>query len=242
MFEFASKPQSIWNVQKDALRLYVQSFSQIWFLGVFAALVGMGSTYVEGLLGMVPGKVQSGFSAEIWIIILLSQFFYALINSLMLHRIYNIVHEPKSTMKTSWRFVIKLLPTIYVSFLMFYFIIMLGSLLAINISGIFSLFTLLILMLCFFFLPFILFENKGVLEAFSSSIQLIWRNLWRTFAVFVPPILVMMLALSFFVQEGEMPPIATQNIINTLLSLTVVLYFAALTLVQFNNLLLRQKE
>lgn len=249
MYSLSTSPQSIGKVLDSGFKLFTSSFGGsavlAFFAGVAIALPNilfmsnaasdplaatemMGSFFVSFAIGMVV--------------------FLALYNA-MFYRIGAISKGGSATIGESIGVGLRKIIPIILAGICYMLAVMVGSILLL-IPGI-------ILMLSMvFYMPLIVCENEGIISSLKVSHGLVWGNWWRTMAVFLAPIFVYMvvymgavmiagIAFGSAAAMGDPSGAAATvnlavNVITVLISIFIYPFFAAIMLVQLNDLKLRK--
>ncbi|HVV68510.1 MAG TPA: hypothetical protein VHE99_05695 [Gammaproteobacteria bacterium] len=273
MFSFAKKPLNLIGILRDGFNLYKTSFTSIWrwqllWLLPMVFLPASSSLNTTGTMNVLTTPLNTpSFS---WLMILYSIVVLLITiygEIFILSRIYNIGTQKPLNAGASLRlakdkflpilggYVITwliLLALFIVAGLIFGLIYFLISLVSSGHSGyslIIMMTTLMIVIgvflviLMFFFNLFILLENTKIVQAIKASVQLVWGNWWRTFAVILVPAVVIFLLVQIvnFLVGLVMPRVYVANNIANLCLLTFLYpWFSSVILVQFNDLKLRR--
>jgi hypothetical protein len=241
MFEFSTRKLNIPEIWKASFKLYKQTLSKVWYLAFFMILILLGcfniaiKTYIPNQALEHVQKPTFHFSPIAAICYIIAIIIGLFLISVILHRMYNLVTDPKYSLQKSLYFVLSKYLIIFSCVLVVY-IATVGGFLLFIIPGIF------IGILLMFSLLAVLFEDAGWLSAIKRSCELVWGNWWRTFAVIIFPALILIV-----IQNAIALVIGVRYIWINILVVSLVMsglkpYFDAILLVQFNDLKLREKE
>lgn len=229
---FSTKQLTIKEVWVAALRLYGKTLPIIWPQAFAIGIITMLTTWLNAnsfcqlkISNITPADIAC---YSVYVVLSLIMLYFA---ALLLYRMH-VVGSSNITLRASIIFVCKKYFTIVVSLLLVLLLCSLG-LLAFILPGFF------LLILFFMVQPLILFEDHKCFAALKGSCRLVWGNWWRTFAVFVPILLLnyllgfgatMLADYLFFLLIGGL-----------LFSVFVYPLFYACILVQFDDLKLRRQ-
>lgn len=106
------------------------------------------------------------------------------------------------------------------------------------------------IILFYFYLPIILLENKGVIQALGYSATLVWNQWWRVFALQIFPwvcFVICLFILKYFIQlpvhiyfTAPEPLTLVSTIINLILFLIFIPWIVSILFVQFRDLEIRK--
>ncbi|KPJ67910.1 MAG: hypothetical protein AMJ43_02930 [Coxiella sp. DG_40] len=241
MFEFSKKKLNIPEIWVASFELYKQTLSKIWYLAfiLIFTLLGCFNTVLKTHVSDQTLKhVQkpifhlSPISVICYVIGMVIGLFLI---SVILHRMYNLVTDPKYSLQKSIYFVLSKYLIIFSCVLVVY-IATVGGFLLFVVPGVF------IGVLFMFSLFVVLFEDAGWLSAIKRSCKLVWGNWWRTFAVIIFPALILVVIQNVIVLIIGVHYIWINILVVSLVMSGLKPYFDAVLLVQFNDLKLREKQ
>lgn len=187
MFRFKGKPQSLGQIITNGAALYWASILDVWHISLALALLGIVPILVMivqvhiGLFNMAP---------IVWGIILGIVLLpvKAFLTALIMYRIYltgSLVH---AEYLESAKFVLNKIFPLSIAYVISFAIVILG-LIAFIIPGIF--FSVMFV----FITPLIVLDEHTVKESFQYSWLLVWKSWWRTFAVVVIPLILVIVGV-----------------------------------------------
>lgn len=240
MFEFSKNKLSITDIWSASFELYKQTVLKVWYLAfiMMAVLLTVFNYAVKtSIVEKAADQAKTAMPVIHWSATTIVAYIIGLlvtifIISVILHRIYNLALNPNYRLRDSLIFVLSKFLIIFLCMVLVYLIVATGLMLFI-VPGIF------LGILFIFSLLFILFEDAGWIGAIKQSVQLVWGNWWRTFAVILMP------ALLLFIIQNIVSVIIGMHLmwLNILITSLVVAFikpfFDAVVLVQFNDLKFR---
>lgn len=254
MFKFSGNKLSIAEVWEASFSLYKQTLSKIWFfIFIMVIFINIASWYLKSLMPVqipqqLPKLPVGGALLLFMIVAVVLLLLILFISAVVLHRMYNMVTQANYDLSNSITYVLSKYLIMVVSMLivgcvMLVPIVIAGLLTALSqpfmvlvlLAELFIIFSLFLFM---FNIPAILFDNKGCLDAIKSSAQLVWGNWWRTFLIFVVPLLLIFILDLVIMLIKNMWIYSLGNIL--LATFITFPFIKAVILVQFNDLKLRQ--
>lgn len=243
MFEFSKRKLNIPEIWKASFELYKQTLSKVWYLAFIMILILLGcfniaikahipSQALKHVKDTQPAFHLSPVSAICYVLAMIVGLFLI---SVILHRMYNLVTDPKYSLQRSIFFVLSKYLIIFSCVLVVY-VATVGGFLLFIVPGVF------IGVLFMFSLFAILFENAGWLSAIKRSYKLVWGNWWRTFAVIIFPALLLVVIQNVIALIIGVHYVWINILVVSLVMSGLKPYFDAVLLVQFNDLKLREKK
>lgn len=238
----AQEPVSIAKVLDTSFKLYKASFTKVIGLGMLCGVVsaGFGLFTSSMLQGMGEGDMTAindnlpqfliGL-AVVWVFIFI---FY----SAIIYRIDNVAMQHEDGFSEAVLLGLRKSPAMLLAVFLYYIVTVIGLVLLI-IPG------LILMMSLFLFGYFIILENKSAYQSLKGSHKLIWKDWWRTMAIFtVPGVLLIIIYIAFgvlmaFMGLGE-DIISGAEVILNLFSGVYMPFFLVLGYVQFHDLKLRK--
>jgi hypothetical protein len=248
MFKFSTEKLSIVGIWSSAFSLYRQTVGKVWYFVLIMLLIAQSKVAIFGrkITPVVKGAAKGSmpnfdFSLQTALFYLLTFAVSIFVISFVLHRMNHLAEDEKYQVRASTSAVIAKYLTLFSSALLFYIIFGVG-LLAFLIPGV-------ILGILFMFnILAILFDDRGWFEALKSSAGLVWGNWWRTFAIFIVPLIIvgliqMTLTYIFGIDAVSFEPGPALWIYLLISSLVMSLlqpFLYSLMLVQYKDLKLRK--
>lgn len=234
MFKFQTQPILLRDILKDGWTLYNESIKYTWFwsfiislLYVIPAALGYVGVYHIDRYKTLHFSWPGFFI--FFIFLLISTYFIIL----LLHTIYLLGTQQKTDLKASFALAFRMLPHLYGGNLIYYIIIVLGTIL--------FLFPAVFLWILFImFMPLMLFEGQGLVESYVTSAKMVWGNWWQTFvALFIPSSITYVLRNLLRLPGWDSSVVFAIDVV----VMTIVMpYFYTVLLVQYNNLKIRYLE
>lgn len=273
MFKFATNTLSIPKIWTESFALYKQTFFKIWYLIFFAQLITALLTIPYGLafIGKFPQLGEYFWRIYYYFLLVISKVIFMLITAAVFHRIYCLTENENYRLTESLKYVFLSKMRLILTAMIFFFLgfLLLGTSFSylLNNDVLFatvssfskllhffiifsSLFILTVYCLLFFpILFFVLFKNTGIISSIKQSIRLMYGNLWRTFLVFLVPVLgfiiinaAIVFGFKFFaIYINSTATLIFAQLLNLILFIILLPYIKSVLLVQFNDLLLRHK-
>lgn len=187
MFTLSTRPQSFFALLLDSLRLYKLTYLRlIFFFAIYTGLIILPNLVLY-LTDHIKGTPYHTFYHGSSDIVAGSIGFWFL--SLTVHAMYQTMTTSTMSIKEAYRAASKKY-FIYLSTGIVFAILSLAGFMLFIFPGVF------IEILMGFFLYFILFENEGLFKSLKHSAEYVWGNWWRTFALMMVPVVMMV----FFIQ------------------------------------------
>lgn len=248
MFQFAAQPLSIYQLYTDAYKLLKESVNKIWFLVVGAFVVFTGLRFFLASMiptiptnvyihAMPPKDIQHLFYVGALLVVFISFFYFLLllqrISDSVINPDYSFLNSAKIFFHSALKVFLAVFLSIIISLVCIFPFIIPGAAMVIFLSMV---------------LPLVLFDHQGIFQSIKESFKLVWLSWWRTFAIFglIQLIKLVMIGLLFLLKilfGAALPFISIMiDSVFQLVSVLIMCFSAALFLVQFNDLKLRQKR
>ena len=182
MFNLSTRPQSFREVLLDSLRLYKSVYVRLaFFSAIYAAMIILPNLvlYLTSHIKGTPHHVIYHSTSE-----MIAGFINFWFLAVIVHAMYQTMTQSKMSLKESCRMAVKKYFVYLITGIIFAILSFIGFT-VFFFPGVF------IQVLLGFFLYFILFENEGVFKSLKHSAEIVWGNWWRTFALMMVPIFVM---------------------------------------------------
>ena len=222
---------SVKEVWLSSLRLYRDTFSQIWFL---PALISMLMSFLFVLNKIYPLTDNASVMTKVFYItmILIPQLLNIYLMAMVLHRIKVVNEQQNLPVRDSLLFINKKYFRIFICHLLVHLLVILGLFLLVFPS-------IYVVVVFWMALPLVLFENKKIFAALKDSYKLVKGNWWYTFIVFLPlPLIFYSVAFLVVLAVTRYAPSAWYLTVGFGVLFTTIFYplLNACTLVQYNNL------
>lgn len=227
MFTFATQPLRIPEVIKESLKLYRASFGQLWY---WALLVSLISAAINTFWPVYTP--QQGFSVLGLIMMLVDFLVSVFVFIIMLHRTQTVGTQQRVSLMDSLKLASTKLLITFTAFIIVTVVVILTSFVFI-IPGIYF------FIMFIFYSAAIVLDNAGVFSSMKQSIQLVYKNWFRTFTLFLIPFAasVILLTLLGLISESLWYTAA----LSVLSGIIFMPYYTTTFLVQYNDLKLRLK-
>jgi hypothetical protein len=255
MFKFSRNTLSIGKIWNNSFVLYKQTLGKVWYLAFLAALLpSLSSLWQKDSLA-----IDFNFGTAIYQLVAILVVIY--LTTVILHYIFKLSSQSDAKIGESLRLVLTKYLIIIGAALLVYlvlFILLILILAAIfginhlnNIPGemllakasiglaIWLVMAVFIGILCTFIAPSIIFDDKGCFAAIKRSLQLVWGNWWRTFIIFLLPVLI--IAIISILLEQLVGNLMLNILVTSLFTGLTLPFMQSIVLLQFNDLKLRKK-
>ncbi|GAB4391934.1 MAG: hypothetical protein Tsb005_03800 [Gammaproteobacteria bacterium] len=245
MFALPNEPQSIKTILKNSVRLWRQVIWKVFPMSLLCCLIAGTPNFMLPELHPNPPyliiETFRDYDAYIPLYFIFVLFAY----SAVLHRIQFFAQGLDDNMWRDFVFAAKTLPYATLALAITTLAVSFGIVLFI-IPGL----ILMILLVCY--IPLIIFDHRGPIEAFTASCNLVDGNWWRTFVIFLIPSVVFAL-IAIIIQLGfndvwlmEFPDkngniAVAHNILRIFLATFFMPYIGALLWIQLQDLKLRHQ-
>ena len=236
----AQNPTSVAKILDISFTLFKACFSQVIGLSLIVSFL---STAVSWFLSDIFQEVEqnniasslSSVAMVLAIVLIISIFTVSLYNA-MVYRIDNIVHDNNDSFTEVWGMGFKKTPRVLWAFTLYYLAVTIGFIIIV-IPGI-----ILTLSLSLFGY-YILLEDKTAYQSLKACHTLVWKDWWRTIAVFTVPTILIVIFFSVIGFATAFFGLYDENWIDiglNLLSALYMPYFLILGYVQYHDLKLRK--
>jgi hypothetical protein len=227
MFTFATQPLRIPQILKESLKLYRASIRQLWY---WALLISVISSVLNTFFPVyIP---EHGFSVLGLILMLVDFLASIFVLIIMIHRAQAVGMQQRVSLIDSLKLARKKLLITFAAFIIVTIIVILTSF-AFIIPGIYF------FIMFVFYSPAIVIDNTGVFPSMKQSIQLVHKNWFRTFTLFLIPFLVSVVLLSLLGLISE--ALWYTVLISVVFGMIFMPYYTTTLLVQYNDLKLRRE-
>jgi hypothetical protein len=246
MFQMPDSPQSIGKVLDSGFRLFAYSFKHVFFLVLIAAVAIALPNMIFG--NTTDPQVMAQSVGPMLAMLLVGWLVFLVFYNAVFYRMNALADDRDAgageAIGAGLR---KMLPVLGAGIL-FSLAVMVGSLLLL-IPGVILMVSLIL------YVPLIVCDDEGVFSALRTSHNLVWGDWWRTTAVFLVPFvvyIVVYMAVAMIVgavagasavTSGEVGDSVYTMINVAMVVISVIAYpfFAAIMLVQLNDLKLRKR-
>ncbi len=233
MFELPNKPQPIFEIIEDGIKLFLFCFPKVLPLVLADAFFSVLLHLLIPELNSPEFNILMNALINFMGYLLLYMLVMLLLQIAIFYRIEAIIkHSDMDNFEALRLGVKKLLPILLATWL---YTFLAGIGLMVLIPGVVLVVSLQ------FFTPLILFDNAGVLNSLQSSHRLVWGNWWRTAAVLMLSLLIIVLIsmMSSTIVEVLLGTIFAQDQINLLMQLTYLIVDKLLSPLFFGIILLQ---
>ncbi len=244
MFNLSTRPQSFQGILLDSLRLYKLTYVRLLFFSAIYTVMIILPNLVLYLTAHVKGTPYHVFyhsTAEI-----VAGFINFWFLSVIVHAMYQMMTKSTISVKEACRVATRKYFVYLSTGIVFAILSIIGFVLLV-FPGIF------IQVLMGFFIYFILFENEGIVKSLKHSAQYVWGSWWRTFAIMLVPVFVMVIfieiinhSLSFpvgFLYDNAVEATsAYSQLIIWILLMIVVPWFISVMTCLYHDLKLRNQQ
>jgi hypothetical protein len=249
MFQLASQPQSIGKVLDNAFKLFAGCFKSVAPLALIAALAAvLPAMFMQQSVTGDPASVSGTGMGMFFTIYLVGILISLMLYNALFYKVHSISRNEAVDYGQAVGVGLRKLFPVIGAVLLYILAVIVGSILLI-VPGIILMLSLI------FYMPLIVCDNQGPIAALKTSHRLVWGNWWRTMTVFMAPAfiyLVIYMAAGMVVgimagvsvSSGEADIVSSMNLYMNLLTIIVSIFgypfFAALIVVQINDLKLRK--
>lgn len=244
MSVLATQPSNIIEVFESSIKVFKLSFKKIIGLGIIIGLIQVASGIISEMI--IKQQSSMGADAVLNIIPRLSAMGFLMtlcafiVYAAIIYRIDNVVKMREDSFSGALMFSVRKFPALLLALILYGVATFVGTILLI-IPG------LILGLSLAFYVYFIVLENENGYQALKSSHRLVWKDWWRTLAVFAVPGVILIIALIGISFVFEMLGFSKSGydgvtIATNFLACLYMPYFYALGYVQYHDLKLRKSE
>ncbi|HKY72634.1 MAG TPA: hypothetical protein VJL88_12005 [Nitrospira sp.] len=185
MFKMPRQPQTVGQTLDNGFKLFFEGFGRCFLPSLFASLVLVLPYVIAGPL-FTAGQPSTGNWATLVSVMIPVWLAYLWLHAAILFRLGRVAQSADSTLTEALTHGFKCLLPILASVILYMIAVMVGTVFLI-IPGIFLSLSL------YLFMPAIVLDGCGPVQALKRSHNLVWGNWWRTLTVLTVPLFVVLI-------------------------------------------------